>query len=72
MGNAKDRTKRDRRAKELECEMRGTGAARGGTNGCLKTIFFFKNQKHDPNIVEITHLCIMHEAHISLNELNLA
>jgi len=24
---------------------------------------FFKNQKHEPNIVEITHLCIMHGAH---------
>ncbi len=24
---------------------------------------FLKNQKHEPNIVEITHLCIMHEAH---------
>jgi hypothetical protein len=27
---------------------------------------FFKNQKHEPNIVEITHLCIMHGAHTSL------
>jgi hypothetical protein len=33
---------------------------RGGTNGCLKRKVFFKNQKHQPNIVEITHLCIMH------------
>jgi hypothetical protein len=27
---------------------------------------FLKNQKHEPNIVEITHLCIMHGAHTSL------
>jgi hypothetical protein len=26
---------------------------------------FLKNQKHEPNIVEITHLCIMHGAHTS-------
>jgi hypothetical protein len=28
---------------------------------------FFKNQKHEPNIVEITHLCIMHRVHTSIN-----
>jgi hypothetical protein len=27
---------------------------------------FLKNQKHEPNIVEITHLCIMHRAHTSI------
>ncbi len=27
---------------------------------------FLKNQKHEPNIVEITHLCIMHGAHTSV------
>jgi hypothetical protein len=27
---------------------------------------FLKNQKHEPNIVEVTHLCIMHRVHISL------
>jgi hypothetical protein len=37
----------------------------GGTNGCLKIIFFLKNQKHQPNIVEITHLCIMLGVHTS-------
>jgi hypothetical protein len=42
--------------------MRRTGAVRGGTNGCLKRKVFLKNQKHQPNIVEITHLCIMHGA----------
>jgi len=26
---------------------------------------FLKNQKHEPNIVEITHLCIMHGTHTS-------
>jgi hypothetical protein len=26
---------------------------------------FLKNQKHQPNIVEITHLCIMHRVHTS-------
>ncbi len=37
----------------------------GGTNGCLKRKVFLKNQKHQPNIVEITHMCIMHGVHIS-------
>ncbi len=40
-------------------EMRRTEATRG-TNGCLKRKVFFKNQKHEQNSVEITHLCIMH------------
>jgi hypothetical protein len=26
---------------------------------------FLKNQKHEPNIVELTHLCIMHKVHTS-------
>jgi hypothetical protein len=39
--------------------------ARGGTNGCLKRKVFLKNQKHQPNIVEITHMCIMHGVHTS-------
>ncbi len=26
---------------------------------------FLKNQKHEPNIVEVTHLCIMHRVHTS-------
>jgi hypothetical protein len=39
---------------------------RGGTNGCLKRKVFLKNQKHQPNIVEITHLCIMHGVHTNL------
>jgi hypothetical protein len=37
----------------------------GGTNDYLKIFIFFKNQKHQPNIVEITHLCIMHGVHTS-------
>jgi hypothetical protein len=28
---------------------------------------FFKNQKHEPNIVEVTHMCIMHRVHIILH-----
>jgi hypothetical protein len=45
--------------------MRRTKARGGGTNGCLKRKVFLKNQKHQPNIVEITHLCIMHGVHTS-------
>jgi hypothetical protein len=33
----------------------------GGTNGYLKRKVFLKNKKHALNIVEITHLCIMHQ-----------
>jgi len=55
-----------RRVKEPEWEMRRTGA-RGGTNSCLKKKAFLKNQKHQPNIVEITHLCIMHGVHTSIS-----
>ncbi len=57
-----------RRGKEPEWEMRRTGAAGGvgGTNGCLKREVFLKNQKHQPNIVEITHLYIMHGVHTSI------
>jgi hypothetical protein len=55
-----------RRVKELEWEMRRTRVAGGGTNGCLKRKVFLKNQKHRPNIVEITHLCIMHGVHTSI------
>ncbi len=40
-----------------KCE--GPGLPGGGTNGCLKRKVFLKNQKHQPNIVEITHLSIM-------------
>jgi hypothetical protein len=48
--------KEDRRGKEPEWEMRRTGPARGGPIGCLERKVFLKNQKHEPNIVEIT-LC---------------
>jgi hypothetical protein len=35
---------------------------RGGDQRLFEKIkVFLKNQKHEPNIVEITHLCIMHE-----------
>jgi hypothetical protein len=45
-----------------KCEGSGRPGG-GGTNGCLKRKVIFKNQKHQPNIVEITPLCIMHEVH---------
>jgi hypothetical protein len=32
---------------------------------------FLTNQKHEPNIVEITHLCIMHGAHTSESKHNI-
>jgi hypothetical protein len=32
----------------------------------LKRKVLLKNQKHQPNIVEITHLCIMHRVHTSM------
>ncbi len=82
MGNAKDRAGVGRQGKEPEWEMRRTGRGvnrvknrsgkcegpgrGGGTNGCLKRKVFFLNQKHQPNIVEITHLCIMHGVHTSI------
>jgi len=47
--------------------MRRTRAKGWGTNSCLKRKVFLKNQKHQPNIVEITHLCIMHRVHTSIN-----
>jgi hypothetical protein len=45
------------------------GPGQGGgpmTNRCLKRKVFFKTQKHEPNIVEITHMCIMHGVHTSI------
>jgi hypothetical protein len=49
-----------------KCE--GLGRRRGlrGTNCCLKRKVFLRNQKHEPNIVEITHLCIMHRVHTNI------
>ncbi len=52
-----------RRGKKPKCEMWMTEATRGGPKVVWKNKSFFKNQKHEPNIVEITHLCIMHGAH---------
>jgi hypothetical protein len=50
-----------------KCEGPGRAGGRAGGGGgptvVWKEKFFFKNQKHQPNIVEITHLCIMHRAH---------
>ncbi len=47
-----------RRDKEPEWEMRRTGARGGGDQRLFEKKSFFKNQRHQPNIVEITHLCI--------------
>ncbi len=42
----------------------GNAKDRGGGGGVFENIkVFLKNQKHEANIVEITHLCIMHGAH---------
>jgi hypothetical protein len=43
------------------------GPGQRGANGCLKRKVFKKNQKHEPNIVEISHLCIVHGVHIILH-----
>ncbi len=69
MGNAKDRAGggggvdgvKNRSGK---CE--GPGR-RGGDQRLFEKKSFFKNQKHQPNIVEITHLCIMHRVHTSVS-----
>jgi hypothetical protein len=60
VGNVKDRARgRVDRVKNWSGKCKGS--RRGGeTNDCLKRKVFLKNQKHEPNIVEITHLCIMH------------
>ncbi len=58
------RRRGDQRVKEPEWEMWRTGGVR--IDSCLKRKVFLKNQKHQPNIVEITHPCIMHGAHTSI------
>jgi hypothetical protein len=46
---------------------KGPGWGWGGDQRLFEKIkVFFKNQKHEPNIVEITHLCIMHRVHTSI------
>jgi hypothetical protein len=57
------RRRGDQRVKEPKWEMGRTGGV--GIDSCLKRKVFLKNQKHQPNIVEITHPCIMHGAHTS-------
>jgi hypothetical protein len=52
-----------------KCKGPGRG---GGDQRLFEKKSFFKKQKHEPNIVEITHLCIMHRqrmqgVHISQN-----
>jgi hypothetical protein len=46
--------------------MQRTERGGGGDQWLFEKIkVFLTNQKHEPNIVEITHLCIMHGAHTS-------
>ncbi len=48
--------------KEPEWEMRRTGVAGVGAGDLRffgKIKVFFKNQKHEPKIVEISHLCLL-------------
>jgi len=47
--------------------MRRTGAAGGGDQRLFEKKLFFKKPKNQPNIVEITHLCIMQGVHTSLS-----
>ncbi len=54
-----------RRGKESKWEIQRI-EARGDQWLFEKIKVFLKNQKHEPNIVEITHLCIMHGAHTSV------
>ncbi len=63
-GNCEGPGKGVDRVKNRSGKCKGPGRG-GGTNGCLKRKVFLKNQKHQPNIVEITHLCIMHRVHTS-------
>jgi hypothetical protein len=43
---------------------KGPGRGWGGDQRLFEKIkVFLKNQKHEPNIVEVTHLCIMHKVH---------
>jgi len=67
VGNVKNRPREIDGIKNRSGKCEGPG--RGGrTNGCLKRKVFLKNQKHQPNIVEITHLCIMHGVHTSIDD----
>ncbi len=38
----------------------------GGDQRLFEKKSFLRNQKHEPKIVEITHLCIMHGVHTSI------
>jgi hypothetical protein len=47
------------------------GPGQGGDQRLFEKIkVFLKNQTHEPNIVEITHLCIMHEVHNSFSKVH--
>ncbi len=54
------------RVKNRSGKCEGPGRGGGGDQRLFEKKSFFKNQKHEPNIVEITHLCIMHGFHTSL------
>ncbi len=56
--NTKDQAGRVNEIKNRTEKCKGPGDK--GTNDCFKRKFLKKNQKHQPNIVEITHLCIMY------------
>ncbi len=64
MGNAKDRAGGVDGIKNRSGKCEGIG--RGGDQRLFEKIkVFLKNQKHEPNIVEITHLCLRHGAQTS-------
>ncbi len=81
MRNAKDRTGGldgvKNRSEKCEGSGRGVDEVKNRSEKCegprvgrdqrlfKKIKVLKKNQKHEPNIVEITHLCIMHGAHTS-------
>jgi hypothetical protein len=48
--------------------MQRTRAGGGDQRSFEKIKVFFKNQKHEPNIVEVTHMCIVHKVHTSSNK----
>jgi hypothetical protein len=53
-----------------KCEGPGRGGGGGDQRLFEKIKVFFKNQTHEPNIVEITHLCIMHGVHNSFSKVH--
>jgi len=64
--NAKDQAEGVDEVKNWSGKCKGPRGGGAKKLFCLKRKVFFKNQKHEPNIVEITHLCIMHGVHTSV------